>query len=177
MKNKSRIVTFPSEILRKRSAEVDPKNKKAKDLISRMVLALRNEEIGVGLSAPQLGKNLQIVVIEAREIKNKTGEMVQKAIPLSIFLNPKITKMSKEKKTEEEGCLSCPSYYGPVERSLKIRVECLDEKGNFKKINASGLLARIIQHEVDHLNGILFIDRVVNKKDIKQYLKKDDREF
>ncbi len=83
-------------------------------------------------------------------------------------MNPKIIKLSKEKKIEDEGCLSCPNIYGPVERSYKVRVEATDECGHVRKINATDFFAKIIQHEYDHLEGILFIDKVKSKKDLRE---------
>lgn len=174
MKN---IITLPSPILRKKSVEADPQDKKTQALISEMVKSLQNEEIGVGLSAPQIGENKRIFVIEAAEIRDNDGGVVQKAIPLMICVNPIIIKTSQEKRIEEEGCLSYPSYYAPVERALKLKMECLDEGGTLRKINASGMLARIIQHEFDHLEGILFIDRVADPKTIKKYPVRDDKEL
>lgn len=172
-----KIITLPSPILREKSVEADPQDKKTQALISEMVEALQHEEIGVGLSAPQIGENKRIFVIEAAEIRDKDDKIIQKAIPLMVCVNPTIIKTSQEKKIEEEGCLSYPSYYAPVERALKVKIECTNEKGVRQKINASGMLARIIQHEFDHLEGILFVDRVADPKTIKKYPARDDKEL
>ncbi len=103
---------------------------------------------GVGLAAPQVGESLRLIAVDFE------GEP-------KIMLNPKITKKSWLKATAEEGCLSVPKFYGPVKRHKKITVEFFDEQGNPQKISYRDTSARIIQHEVDHLDGILFIDKLV----------------
>ncbi|MFA6409999.1 MAG: peptide deformylase [Candidatus Buchananbacteria bacterium] len=104
------------------------------------------EKDGVGLAAPQIGKSIRVVVISTAD-----G---------SVFLiNPKILKKSWKKEILEEGCLSLPEVWGLVKRSLKITIVALDPKGKKMKFTASGMFARVIQHEVDHLDGILFIDK------------------
>ena len=110
---------------------------------------------GAGLAAPQIGQNIRVIVINKNE----------KGMPL---INPEITKKSWAKEIDQEGCLSVLNakgeiYYLPVSRHKKVSCTYFDEKGKKKKIEAEGLLARVIQHEVDHLNGILFIDRAINE--------------
>lgn len=104
------------------------------------------EKDGIGLAAPQIGLNLRLAVINTKE-----G-------PLHIF-NPEITKFSWAKEWGEEGCLSVPKVFGQVKRSKKIICRYLDKNGEEKSIQASGLMARVFQHEIDHLDAILFIDK------------------
>lgn len=152
-----KIITYPNPILREKSKKVLKIDASILKFIKSLVETLRNS-YGVGLSAPQVGKLLKIIVIELKKEKENDSE-----IPLTILINPKITFKSKEKETQDEGCLSLPNIWGPVKRSVKIVAQALNEKGEIIEIKAQGLLARVIQHEIDHLNGILFIDRVKDK--------------
>ncbi len=134
--------------LRKKTSDFDfPKysTKEIKDLVKKMRAAMKKAN-GVGLSANQVGLNLKFFIAR---INNKF---------YSIF-NPKITRFSKETIVLEEGCLSIPEIFGPVERSQKITIEGQDVAGKKIKIKAWNLLARVFQHEVDHLNGVLFVDK------------------
>src|SRR3972149_9534299 len=143
--------------LRKKSQAVGKIDKKVKDLIADLkdtLEAQKNPE-GVGLAAPQVGKNLKVFII------NHEGQK-------RVIINPKILSKSKDKRATKkkisrkeilEGCLSLPNYYGPLNRSLSIKIEYLDEKGDKKVEEFKGFLAQIVQHEIDHLNGILFIAR------------------
>jgi len=110
---------------------------------------------GVAIAAPQIGVSLRIFLVydTSKESKDK------KRIPDLVAINPKITKLSKGKHIVGEGCLSVPDSYGAVERSEKATIRAYDENGNEYERGASGLLAQIFQHEVDHLDGTLFIDR------------------
>ena len=103
---------------------------------------------GIGLAAPQVNQSIRVAVI-----KTKEGALV--------LVNPKIARFSLRKELGEEGCLSIPGVYGMVKRSRSIRVHALDRRGKRINFKAAGLFARVIQHEVDHLNGILFIDKAV----------------
>jgi peptide deformylase len=129
-----------------------------KNTIADMVDTLHNED-GIGLAAPQVGEPLRIAVIESRGGKSKSGEEKPK-IPLTIIINPEIIKCSKDTERSEEGCLSIPHIWGIVERPELVTVKALDRSGKQIKIKASGLFARALQHEIDHLNGILFTDKV-----------------
>lgn len=141
-----KILTHPNDILRKKAQEIenvlDPKIQKlAQDMIKAM-----NKDRGIGLAAPQVGKSLSLITIDFKD-----G-------PLILF-NPKITFFSKKKEECEEGCLSLPEKYGQIERSYKIRLKAIDKDGNKMKFKAEGLFARVLQHEIDHLNGVLIIDK------------------
>ncbi len=166
---KVEIITSPNPILRKKAKEVEKIDVNAMEIIEDMILALESSEIeGLAIAAPQIGKSVRIIIVRVREQRDKEGKIIQKAIPLTAYINPKITRFSKEKVSIEEGCLSCPNLYGEVDRPKKVRLEAKDIKGKKIKINASGLLARVFQHEIDHLDGILFIDKVIDKSKIRE---------
>ena len=134
-------------------------------LIERMRETMRDAP-GVGLAAPQIGVSLQIAVIEdlaeyhKDASREKLAERERKAVPFHVIINPKIRKMSPQKVEFYEGCLSLPGFSAIVPRARSVRVECLDEHGKPKFIEASGWYARIVQHEIDHLLGTLYIDRM-----------------
>jgi peptide deformylase len=115
-----------------------------------MAQTLRSNN-GLGLAAPQVGKNLRLCLIE---IENE----------LLVLINPEIKSVSKESTSMEEGCLSFPGKFLPIERSKRIKVKAMDTNGKKQLIRAKGLLARAIQHEVDHLNGVLIVDRAEEGK-------------
>lgn len=152
------IVLHPNDILRKKSLEIKkeeiskPEFKKLlKEMTETMVV-----KDGAGLAAPQIGKNIRLIVVNNQD----------KAI---VMINPEITKKSWAKEIEPEGCLSVLNkkgeiYFLPVARNKRINCIYLDEIGKKQKIVAKDLLARIIQHEVDHLDGILFIDKAIKEK-------------
>lgn len=152
------ILNVKDVTLRKKSRPVSRIDKKVKDLVKDLkeTLEVQNDPEGVGLAAPQIGKNLQVFVM-----KLDRG--------LKVVINPKIKSVAKIKKGQKdskilEGCLSLPNYYGPLKRSLTITIEYLNEEG--KKVNETfqGLDAQIVQHEIDHLEGVMFIDRLLEQK-------------
>lgn len=130
-------------------------------LIDDMVVTMYQAN-GIGLAAPQIGQSLRLAVI-APEVDASLSE------PL-VIINPTITKPSSEQEVIEEGCLSIPKVFGPVHRALSLTVQALDRRGRPFRLNASGLLARVIQHEVDHLLGRLFIDRADHISSGKKFL-------
>lgn len=136
-------------VLRTKSKEVSEVTDKTKELLENMAETMYAAS-GVGLAAPQVGILQQIVVID---VGDEHG-LVQ-------LINPVITEQSNEKEILEEGCLSIPDRNGEVIRSKKVTVKALNREGKEIKIRADGYMARAIQHEVDHLNGILFIDKVI----------------
>ena len=122
---------------------------------------------GVGLAAPQVGVPIQLAVIEDREDyhRNLTPEQLKererKPVPFHVIINPKITQLERDGPAEFfEGCLSMAGYTAIVPRARHVRVECLDHKGHTRTINASGWYARILQHEIDHLQGTIYTDRM-----------------
>lgn len=151
------IIKHPAPSLREISQEIpltDFKKSEMKQLLVDMEHTMKKLD-GAGLAAPQVGMNIRLVVIHD-EKTNKTIFMI----------NPKITKKSWGQEIDEEGCLSVLDskgkiIYGPVLRHKKVTCSYYDEKGEKKKIQAEKILSRIIQHETDHLDGILFIDRLV----------------
>lgn len=110
---------------------------------------------GVAIAAPQIGVSLRIFLVHNTSKEKKDADL----IPDLIAINPHITKMSKRKRIVGEGCLSVPEHYGAVTRSTHATLRAYDEKGKLYERGAKGLLAQIFQHEVDHLDGVLFVDR------------------
>lgn len=151
------IIKYPEPSLREKSVEIpltDIKKPEMKQLLADMEHTMKKLD-GAGLAAPQIGWNIRLVVIN----DEKAGKTI-------FMINPKITKKSWGQEIDEEGCLSVVDdkgkiIYGPVSRHKKVTCNYFDEFGNKKKIQAAEMLARIIQHETDHLDGILFIDRLV----------------
>lgn len=142
------ILTEPNPILRKRAEEVaSDLISSVQDLITDMIETMK-EVKGVGLAAPQVGKSLRIIVV------NTDDEP-------TVLINPVITRFSWRKFIDEEGCLSVPGKFGLVKRAKSIKVEALDENGEPTKFKAKDLFARVIQHETDHLDGKLFIDKMI----------------
>lgn len=121
---------------------------------------------GVGLAAPQIGKSIQLAVIEdpAGTVSDLSADELaarqRVSIPFHVIINPKLTVVHKSSATFFEGCLSVEGYQAVVDRALNVRVECLNERGEEITIKAHGWYARILQHEIDHLNGILYVDRM-----------------
>jgi peptide deformylase len=121
---------------------------------------------GVGLAAPQIGRGIQLAVIEDREqyMKDWTPEQLaareRNPVPFQVIINPRLTLIGDETVEFFEGCLSVQGLMALVPRSRRVRVECLDESGQKRIIEASGWHARILQHEIDHLHGILYIDKM-----------------
>jgi peptide deformylase len=150
------IILEPNKILHQVGRDLnleEIKSNKIQKLIIDMIPTMYAKD-GVGLAAPQVGESIQLCVIA----KNYTPDQKKDLV----LINPKWQKTSVFREWDEEGCLSVPETYGQVRRYKKIKVEALDETG--KKINfvAENFFARIIQHEVDHLNGILFIEKAKN---------------
>jgi peptide deformylase len=138
-------------VLRIKAKKIEEVTKKTNDLIDNMFETMYAED-GVGLAAPQIGISKRIAVVDVRE-DNKI-----------VLINPEIIA-EEGKAIMEEGCLSIPGETGDVIRSQNIKVKSLDRKGNEIEFEAEGYEARAIQHEIDHLNGILFIDKVVKMVD------------
>jgi len=150
------IVQKENSVLRKKAKEVpkDMFGKMAlKKILRDMKVALESQEDGIAIAAPQIGLSYRIFIVSPlsyqKESKNK---------PL-VFINPKISKLSKEKELLEEGCLSARWLYGKVERHKKASVRAQDENGKLFERGGTGLLAQIFQHETDHLEGVLFVDK------------------
>lgn len=112
---------------------------------------------GIGIAAPQIGVDLKVAIIELTGI-NRYGEEIN--LPLTAFVNPKITFLTQEHQGFWEGCLSVPGLRGFVERPSKVKVDYLNLKGEEQELIAEGFLATVLQHELDHLEGVLYIDRI-----------------
>ena len=147
------IITLPHETLRRKARKVTSFGAELQTLIDDMVETMRAAP-GVGLAAPQVNVPLRVIVVEFAE-----GEEDEEVIPeLFICVNPKITTTTTEQEMGTEGCLSIPGIVGDVNRPIAVTVKGLNRHGQPMKLKATGWLARIFQHEVDHLNGVLFVD-------------------
>lgn len=147
------IVTLPAPVLRRKARKVTDFGPELQTLIDDMIETMR-EAPGVGLAAPQVDAPLRLIVVEY-------GDDEDENIPPKLYtlINPEITRFSSESEVGTEGCLSIPGFAGDVERPLGVTVKGLNRRGQPIKIKAEGWLARIFQHEMDHLDGVLFIDR------------------
>ena len=152
-----KIVTLPEPVLRRKAHAVTKFDKNLQTLIDDMVETMRDAP-GVGLAAPQIGLSERLIVIEYYE-KPEDEEKEEALKKVWAVLNPEIIKASDEMVMGVEGCLSIPGLVGEVERHASIQVKGLNRHGKPMKIKAEGWLARIFQHEIDHLNGVLFTDR------------------
>lgn len=131
-------------------------------IIKKMHAALAPEKYGVAIAAPQIGESVRIFVVAGRVFKEEVPEGEKDTAPTPpdrVYINPQITRASRKRLEESEGCLSVRSIYGTVMRHEKVTLNYIDEDGRAQTQNASGLLGHIFQHEVDHLDGILFIDK------------------
>ena len=178
MPKKLQIVTEPNRVLREKARDVVVariESKKIQDLITDMKVTLKATPDGVGLAAPQVGVGLRLFIVsdEAQEIdrtnaakhdvQEKKNPDMAKPYPVRdwryyVFINPHIVTKSRKKVDGPEGCLSVPGTFGNIKRQEKITVQALDEHGKKFTRGASRFFARVIQHELDHLEGALFID-------------------
>lgn len=151
------ITKIPEKILAKTTDKVelkDIKNGLFKDLLLEMKRAMKDND-GIGLAANQINKDLSIFVIDEKLA-------AENGVP-EVFFNPEITEYSQNNDEIEEGCLSIPGYGANIKRSKKIKIKTIDENGNKLKLKARGFLARVLQHETDHLNGTTIKDRANEK--------------
>lgn len=150
------IVTYNDPILRVKTKEIDQDSEKIQQLIDDMFETMYNSR-GVGLAAPQVGSDLRVFVLDADPVI-KEEEGAEKTFGSEVFINPEIIRVSEEKVEFEEGCLSIPEIRENVTRPKEITVRYLNRDFEEKTLDAEGWLARVIQHEKDHLDGVLFID-------------------
>jgi peptide deformylase len=149
------LIVLPDPLLRQVSKPVE-RIDEALNRFADDMLATMYDAPGIGLAAVQVGEPLRMLVIDiAREDQEKN--------PM-VFINPEIVEASAERSVHEEGCLSIPDYYADVERPASVTVRALDRKGKPVETRAEGLLATVLQHEIDHLNGVLFIDHISKLK-------------
>jgi len=160
-------------VLRKRAAKVDKITKDTLKLIDDMVDTMHKAN-GIGLAAPQIGVSQRIAVVEIHE--PRVNESDPEKVTLYALINPEIIRTSDVVWQTAEGCLSIPGWRGEVERPETITVKALDRSGNRVRFEASGMLARAIQHEVDHLDGVLYIDKLVAPDRIWQIDESGDEE-
>lgn len=118
------------------------------------------QDIGVGLAASQIGKSIQLAVIDIHSLPHRPHVVPDKRV----IVNPTITRYSKNKELAYEGCLSCDGLWGEVPRSEEVSIEYYDERGVKHREVARGFLAKVFQHEIDHLNGILYVDRMTDMR-------------
>ncbi|ASY61527.1 Peptide deformylase [Sinorhizobium sojae CCBAU 05684] len=149
------LIILPDPILRQMSPPVETVDDEVRRLADDMLETMYDAP-GIGLAAIQIGVPRRLLVLDV----TKEGEERK---PL-VFINPKVVRASDERSVYEEGCLSIPDYYAEVERPAAITVEFLDRDGKERTIEADGLLATCLQHEIDHLNGVLFIDHISKLK-------------
>jgi len=164
------ILILPDKRLRQKSEPVKAVNAEVRALVDDMFETMYKAP-GVGLAAIQIGVAQRIVTVDTA----KKDEPKQP----QVFINPEIVWTSEEKNTYEEGCLSIPEYYEEVERPSEVKVRFMDLQGKAQEVAAEGLLATVLQHEIDHINGVLFIDHISKlKRDrvIKKFAKAAKRE-
>jgi peptide deformylase len=156
------IVTLGDDVLREQVDEIPDVNGEIADLAQNMISAMYHGD-GVGLAAPQVG------LLKSLFVCHVNGDQPR------VFINPQIIGTSQELFPYEEGCLSIPGMYGDVIRPATVTVQAVNEQGKPFKLDAEGLLARVVQHEIDHLKGVLFIDHLEEKQRerlLKAYNKK-----
>jgi peptide deformylase len=162
--SKDDIIVLPNKHLREKSRRVTVISPEIRQVVQDMEAATidwestREHEVGVALAAVQIDKLHKIIVVRENfeDKKNKN---------FRVFINPEITKLEGELKEDYEGCLSVTDIYGKVPRYDKIRVRAMDENGRMVRVKADGFLARIFQHEIDHVNGVMFVDHIKDKPD------------
>lgn len=144
--------------------EKDIVSNEIQSVISRMKKALEEQIDGMAIAAPQIGLSLRIFVVSKRAFQYINQD--DKEYKDLVFINPKIKKISKESEYVDEGCLSVRWLYGKVKRAKKTTVEALDQKGKKFNYGGSGLMAQIFQHEIDHLDGVLFTTKAKNLEEL-----------
>ena len=155
------IQTLGAEALRQNARRIGKVNDQVRELARDMLRSMYTAK-GIGLAAPQVGVNQQLLVIDL--------DLENAATPPLVLINPEITSASAGIDIYEEGCLSIPGVYLDVVRPTAIELSYRDEMGRPKKMKADGLMARCIQHEMDHLNGVLFVDRVTDEAGLQKEL-------
>jgi len=155
------IVQVNNPVLRKKAVDVnidEINSEKIQSIISEMKKVMATQKDGVAIAAPQIGESLRIFVVAERASKLLKED--------TVFINPEIIRLGKKKENLSEGCLSVRWKYGLVKRSTTATVKALNAEGNEFVMSGRGLLAQIFQHETDHLNGALFIDKATEVQDI-----------
>jgi peptide deformylase len=143
------IKTYPDPVLLKKAVPVDEVDEDLRSLIDDMVETMYASS-GIGLAAPQVGVSKRLIIVDTSAVEGEGS--------LLVLMNPEILE-SEGAESAEEGCLSLPGFTAEVKRAGKVLVRCLDVDGSEKTISAEGLLARALQHEIDHLEGVLLLER------------------
>ncbi len=171
-----RLRYYGDPILRKRAKEVEEITPEVRALGEAMLKNTREKDNWVGIAAPQIGELLRIFVIKPY-LPGKDGELYLGDV--QIYINPKLSNPSEETCIDSEGCLSIPKLYAAVERPIGVTVEAMDLDGNFFTQELEGYVARQIMHENDHLNGVLFPDRLPPRvrKEVEDRLRQIKKEF
>ena len=174
MATKDIIITLPDQQLRRRSQKVGIITDQVRQVIDDMKSATldweasRPHEVGVALAAIQIDKPLKIIVIR-NDFDNKADKS------FSVFINPQIVKLEGSVEEDYEGCLSVADVYGKVPRYSKVRMRALNEEGEEVRVRAEGFLARVLQHEVDHCAGVVFVDHIKDNPEAFYSLNKDGK--
>jgi peptide deformylase len=164
MSSKDHIIALPNDHLRQKSKKVPVIDEQVRKVIEEMKAATldweasREHEVGVALAAIQIDQPYKIIII-----RNNFDD--KKDHTFSIFINPEVIKKEGQVEEDYEGCLSVKDIYGKVPRHAKVRVRAIDENGDHIRVKAEGFLARVFQHEIDHVNGQLFVDHIEGKRD------------
>lgn len=169
------IVQKGDDVLRKIAEEVpvaEISSERIQTIIQEMKESLATQSDGVAIAAPQIGYSVRIFVISNKVFSREPGEIIEDMV----FINPQIIKTSRKQEYMEEGCLSVRWWYGKVKRYVKATVKAYDENGDEFTHGGSGLLAQIFQHEIDHLNGILFDDTAKDLREIEESVIKKNNE-
>jgi peptide deformylase len=163
------ILIAPHPLLKARARPVGPADEAAVRALVPRMFATMYRAPGIGLAAPQVSEGLRVITIDLMPD--------EKPSPLTL-INPEILALSKEQATREEGCLSLPGQYAEVTRAARVKVRYLDQTGARREIEADGLLAACMQHEIDHLDGILFVDHLsaLKRNIIMRRLAKEQRQ-
>ncbi len=174
MTSKDNIISLPNSRLRQKSERVGDISPEIKGIIEDMKAATldwedsRQHEVGVALAAVQIDKLYRIIIIRD-DFNDKHNRQ------FTVLINPEITKLEGAVEEDYEGCLSVSNLYGRVPRHTKIRVKAMDENGRPVKFKVSDFLARVFQHEIDHLNGVMFVDHIKGRRDAFYRLKDDGK--
>lgn len=168
---KLEIITVPNPILREKAKKVPKITPAIQKLLDDMAETMRAAP-GVGLAGPQVGALQRVIVVEVQQDE----EQPNMQYGFYQLVNPEIVKVSREIEEGTEGCLSIPGYAGDVERHVSVEVRALDRSGKPLKLKARGFLARVLQHEIDHLDGILYLDRLKSADKLHKLSEEEQQE-
>lgn len=169
-----KIITLNDKLLRQKAKKVKQFTPALKRLAADMLETMRSSD-GVGLAGPQLGVMQRIFVAEIPASRSGTDEPHPQSGVSYVLVNPEIVKCADNLVEGREGCLSIPTWYGLVERPEWVEVKAQDLNGKRIKLKVDDLLARVFQHEIDHLNGVLFIDHIKNREKLWQVVPEEEQ--